>query len=157
MPDITIPVTEAVKQVVTEGSKNSVGQGGESQFAKLLDQQGDMSKQITQLFGATPEQQMKSISAEGLEINSKELFSNAEIRTHDPEKISSLLGDVNNDWHRMEGFMELVTSGKKFAPAELLALQAGVHQIALHVDLIRGLMETTKSSLQATLNTNFGG
>jgi len=157
MTDLAIQVGKTLtEKVVTEGQKNPAA-SGDSAFSKLLterlDQQGGMNKEIMASFGLTPEKEMQAISAEGLEIKASEISAHQEIRTH--HKALELLTDVNRGALQMDSMIELATSGKRFTPAELLALQAGVHQIALSIDLTGKILEQVNTGTKTLLQTNF--
>lgn len=148
-----------VEKVITEAQKNTASVTGESSdFAKVLatklDTQTEMTKQIMNSFGMGPDMnKVKSLSAEGLEIKPSQVTVTQEIRTNG--KALDLLTDVNRGALQMDSLMELTTSGKKFSPGELLAMQAGMHQIALSIDLTGKIVEQVNTGTKQLLNTNF--
>ncbi len=156
-------VANIAEKAVTESSKSapsvgSAGTGGVSEFEKVLtgrlESQSEMTKQILSAFGGGDQNfKPKSISAEGLEIRTSEVTSQQEIRSHG--KTLDLLSDVNRGALQMENLMDLTTSGRKFSPPELLAMQAGMHQIALSIDLTGKIVEQVNSGTKQLLNTSF--
>ena len=157
MTDISVKIGQTVaEKVVSEGAKSSP-QMGESDFYKLLtekiDQQGEMTKQVLESFGMSGDQQAKiqSISAEGLEIQTENVASGQEIRSNG--KALDLLTDVNRSALQMEEIIQMTTSARRFSPQELLALQAGLHQIVLEVELAGKTVEQGSNSLKQTLQT----
>jgi hypothetical protein len=153
-------VANIAEKVVTESPKASpsVGSTGASEFEKVLtgrlESQSEMTKQIINAFGGGGQEfKPKSISAEGLEIRTSEVTSQQEIRTHG--KTLDLLSDVNRGALQMESMMDMTTSGRKFSPPELLAMQAGMHQIALSIDLTGKIVEQVNTGTKQLLNTSF--
>lgn len=158
--DVTAKIGQSVvEKVITEAQKNTGGGAGESSdFAKILstklETQTEMTKQIMNSMGMGPDaNKLHSISAEGLEIKPSQVTVNQEIRTNG--KALDLLTDVNRGALQMDSIMELTTSGKKFSPGELLAMQAGMHQIALSIDLTGKIVEQVNTGTKQLLNTNF--
>jgi hypothetical protein len=159
MAEIATKVGQSIaEKVITESQKNSPIAGSESDFQKVLtsklEAQSEMTKQIMNSFGMGADStKLKAVSAEGLEINPTQVSNNQEIRTHG--KTMDLLTDVNRGALQMDSLMELTTSGRKFTPPELLAMQAGMHQIALSIDLTGKIVETLNSGTKQLLNTSF--
>lgn len=149
--------TSIAEKVLTEAQKNSPLNGKESDFQKVLtarlESQSEMTKQIVNAFGMGQDAKIHSVSAEGLEIKSGQVAANQEIRTHG--KTLDLLSDVNRGALQMDSLMELTTSGRKFSPPELLAMQAGMHQIALSIDLTGKIVEQVNTGTKQLLNTSF--
>ncbi len=157
MADVSLKIGQTVaEKVVSEGAKNAP-KAGESDFYKVLsekiDQQGEMTKQVLEAFGMSGDKQVKiqSISAEGLEIRTEKVSVDHEIRSNG--KALDLLTDVNRSALQMEDIIQMTTSGRKFNPQELLALQAGLHQIVLEVELAGKTVEQGSNSLKQTLQT----
>lgn len=162
MADVALKIGQSVSEkVVSELSKNSSGLGG-SEFEKLLnarlDQMGpqkEMTQKVMESFGMTSEKRapIQAISAEGLEIDPASLTAHQEIRTQG--KALELLSEVNRSALQMDHIIEMTTSGRSFSPPELLALQAGVHQIALNIDLTGKILEQVNTGTKTLLQTNF--
>jgi|SRR5579885_2374238 len=148
-----------VEKVITESQKAPGSMPtGDSDFAKVLttklEAQNEMTKQIINSMGMGPDMnKIHAISAEGLEIKPSQVTVHEEIRTNG--KALDLLTDVNRGALQMDGIMELTTSGKRFSPGELLAMQAGMHQIALSIDLTGKIVEQVNTGTKQLLNTNF--
>lgn len=162
MPDVSFMVGEKVAQTVaektvTEGQK---GASGASDFNKLLterlDQHSQMTKQVLEVFGMGPQNQpqVQAVSAEGLEIRPEQITVNQEIRTHG--KTMELLTEWNRSGLQMESIGDVLNSGRRFSPQELLGLQAGLHQIVLEVELAGKCVEQGSNSLKTTLQQNIG-
>lgn len=159
MADVAAKVgTSIVEKVLTEVQKGPA-QGSETPFSKLmsdrLDQHNTMMQQMMEVFGMPQDKQLqvKAISAEGLEISPNAVVSNQEIRTHG--KALDLLSDVNRGALQLDNIIDVATSGRKFSPPELLALQAGVHQCALQIDLTGKILEQVNTGTKQLLQTNF--
>ena len=150
--EIATKVGQAVlEKALTEGGKGTgaTGGAGESNFSKLLTEKLDghkISDQISQSFGLSPEKQMQGISAEGLDIKASQITVNQEIRTHG--KALQILSEVNRGALQMEDIMKVATSGKNFSPAELLGLQAGMHQIVLQTEMTMKVAEQGTASFK---------
>ncbi len=157
MADIALKVGQSIaERIVTDASKGSAA-GPYSNFEQVLtsrlDSQSQMTKQIMSAFGMGEDKKLQAVSAEGLEIKPSQVTVHEEIRTNG--KAMDLLSDVNRGALQMDNLMELTTSGRKFSPAELLAMQAGMHQIALGIDLTGKIVEQVNSGVKQLLQTNF--
>lgn len=157
MTEVALKVGQSIaERVVADASKNAAS-GQYSDFEKVLttrlESQSEMTKQIMNAFGMGEEKKIQAVSAEGLEIKPSQVTVHQEIRTQG--KAMDLLSDVNRGALQMDGLMELTTSGRKFMPAELLAMQAGMHQIALSIDLTGKIVEQVNTGTKQLLNTSF--
>lgn len=163
MPDVVSKAVQGLaEKLATEVSKNPSA-GSSSKFEQLLSTQiqdmagqTEMTEKIMQSFGLGVEKkptQVPAISGEGLEIEPSSLSPSHEIRTQG--KAMEILTEVNRGALQMDHIIELTTSGRTFTPPELLALQAGVHEIALTIDLTGKIVEQTNSSFKTVHQTNF--
>ncbi len=156
MPEIAMKVGQTVAEKMVTGAPKGPT-GGESDFSKLLteklDQSSSMHQKIIESFGLSPQKEMQAVSAEGLDIRSDRIASTHEIRTEG--KIVDLLTDVNRDALQMDNIIEMATSGKKFTAGELLAMQAGVAQITLSIELTGKAFEQVNTGTKQLLQTNF--
>ncbi len=116
---------------------------------------GKLNGQILESFGLVPEKKIGAISAQGLEISPAEIRGSQEIRTHG--KVMDLLTEVNRGAHQMEDMITLATSGQKFTPAELLAMQAGLSQKVFQLEITSKVVETGASSTKQVLQQGGGG
>src|SRR3989338_73779 len=165
MADIAMKVGQSIAEKVITQAQNGGGSagglsqaGGGSNFEKVLtsklEMQSEMTKQIMSQMGMGPEtSKLHSISAEGLEIKPSQVTVHQELRTNG--RAMDLLSDVTRGALQMDGLMELTTSGRKFPPPELLAMQAGMHQIALSIDLTGKIVEQVNPGTKQLLNTSF--
>ncbi len=148
MADLAISVGQSVaERALTESGKGGVTSGA-SPFEKVLtqklDQTPQLNQQIMESFGVSPEKQIQSISAKGLDI--QQISVNSEIRTHG--KTMDLLTEVNRGALQMEDMMQLMTSGQKFTGSELLYLQANMHDIVLRTEMAMKIGEQSASSFK---------
>jgi len=67
--------------------------------------------------------------------------------------VSRWVGRVAEAQARMDRILALAASGRTFSPAELLALQAGVAQASLTVDLAGKVLDRVTSGLRQVLQT----
>ncbi|MBI2500730.1 MAG: hypothetical protein HYW02_04560, partial [Deltaproteobacteria bacterium] len=121
-------------------------------FDKLLQEQMGQSentqKMIEGMFGTQSEggSSLKVMSGEGVTV--------------DPDKVAGakrsdllhVLNDVNRSALQMDQMIEMVTSGQKFNPQELLAIQAGVYQVVMEVDLTGQIVSSADRARNSLLN-----
>ncbi len=144
----------ALEKAGSETAKPASGTGDFSQLlAERMEQHGQMTQEILQAFGMSPQAASapKAISAAGLSIPTSAIQASQEIRTQG--KTLELLTDVNRSALQMDGIVDLMSSGRHFSPQELLALQAGMHQIVLEVELAGKMVEQGASSFKQINNT----
>lgn len=163
MADFAAKIGQAISEKVASEVQKGSGVVSGSQFEQLLTsrmeqlgQQTDLTQKIMQSYGLAPAEQqpqLKAISGEGLEIRTASITENQEIRTQG--KALELLTEVNRGALQMDNIIEMTTSGRSFSPPELLALQAGVHQIALNIDLTGKILEQVNTGTKTLLQTNF--
>jgi hypothetical protein len=67
--------------------------------------------------------------------------------------VSRWVGRVAEAQARMDRILALAASGRTFSPAELLALQAGVAEASLTVDLAGKVLDRVTSGLRQVLQT----
>lgn len=149
--------TQTMTEAVVKEANKPAGQG--SDFAKLLssqlNEQTETTKKIMEVMGMGPENQlqMKAISAEGLDIQPSQITVNQEIRS--TGKAYELLSAVNRDGLQMDSMIDMALSGRRFSPGELLAMQAGIAQIALTIDTTGKIIEQVNTGTKTMMQTNF--
>ncbi len=148
------------KTAESSASAQPISNGESSEFAKIFDeklQTGQQSSQaMLESFGMTPGQNaIQAIPAGDIALNADQMSSS--VSPTGSSKISSFLTNVNRGQLQMEGIIEMATSGKKFSPPELLALQAGVYQIAQEMELTSKAFEQVNNAHKTVWNTNFQG
>ena len=82
---------------------------------------------------------MKSISAEGLQIDTQKLQNTDQIQTK--SQVENIFAELNRGQLQMENVVEMVSSGRRFTGPELLAIQAGMHSIILEMELTAKAVE----------------
>ncbi len=162
-------VSETGTGGLSQNSGSIVGQTQESPFAQVLASQveattvstssspshGKLNSQVLESFGLVPEKKIGAISAQGLDISPTEIRAGQEIRTHG--KVMDILTEVNRGAHQMEDMITLATSGQKFTPAELLAMQAGLSQKVFQLEITSKVVETGASSTKQVLQQGASG
>jgi len=71
-------------------------------------------------------------------------------------KILKGLSDLNEGQLRMDRILDMSLMGRKFAPNELLVLQAQVYRVATEMELAGKLVEKGVGGIQATFRTQLG-
>ncbi|QQR79681.1 MAG: hypothetical protein IPJ69_10035 [Deltaproteobacteria bacterium] len=155
-----------VSEVGTQGGQAGqvTGQTENSPFAQVLaskveatgaSSHGKLNGQVLESFGLVPEKKIGAISAQGLDISPSEIRAGQEIRTNG--KVMDVLTEVNRGAHQMEDMITLATSGQKFTPAELLAMQAGLSQKVFQLEITSKVVETGASSTKQVLQQGASG
>jgi len=138
-------------------------QGGKETilFAKVLQENQMMSQELIKSFGLGMEgaKGIQSVSASNVNFDPSKASSvaNPELQIQSMDKVGNLLAEVNRGQLQMEGIMEIALSGRKFNPSELLAMQAGVYQIAQEMELTSKVFEQVNSAHKTLWNANFQG
>ena len=71
-------------------------------------------------------------------------------------QVAEIMGEVNEGQIKLQNLMDLITSGQKISPQELIAIQAGVFSLVQELEIAsKGTQELTQSARQI-LNTNIG-
>ncbi|MBI3541229.1 MAG: hypothetical protein HY073_03725 [Deltaproteobacteria bacterium] len=162
---IETTVTQSVPGGSASGGTKSVGVPENSDFSRLMAEVGkpdampsptsSISNRVLEAFGMSGDgsQQLKAISAEGLEINPKDISSSQSIQGQ--SKVVDYVSEINRSGLQMEELTRVASSGKSFSPGELLALQAAVHTAGMEIELGSKVVEMANSSFKTLQNTNF--
>lgn len=167
MSELAIKTIETVaSQSATggAGAAKSIGVPENSEFSRLMSEVGkpdssvsptsSISSRVMEAFGMSGDgsQQMKAISAEGLEIDPKGISSSQSIDGQN--KMVDYVSEINRSGLRMEELTRVASSGKSFSPGELLALQAAVHTAGMEIELGSKVVEMANSSFKTLQNVN---
>jgi len=113
-----------------------------------------LSSELDLLQGTKEVRAIKSTSIENLPFDSKNSDDGKNSKVID--KIAGILGEVNEGQIKLQRLMDLVTSGQKISPQELIAIQAGVFSLVQELEIAsKGIQELTQSARQI-MNTNLG-
>ena len=149
MTDIAIGVSQAAGKAISEVPSS----GADSQFAKLMEgNKVDVSQDVMKMFGMSPIEQstpVKSVSAEGLEIQRASLLEGSEIRS--TSKAAEFLNMANVSALRLEEMGNLMTSNRRFTPQELLSMQAGLGQMVLELEMCGKCCEQGSGSMKTLI------
>lgn len=116
-----------------------------SKFQKMLEAQQQSNAQVVEkmadlnLVNNGSAIQMKSVSAEGLNIDPSKIETKDEIQT--TNKLGNMFAEVNRGQLQMENIMEMMGSGRNFSGQELLAIQAGIYSIVQEMELAAKAVE----------------
>ena len=72
------------------------------------------------------------------------------------DRVLELLGDVNDGANQLERLMEVLSSGQKLSPQELIAIQLSVTQFAEELEIAGKLVQESTQGVRQTLNTQVG-
>lgn len=128
-------------------------------FARVLEENNKMAQELMKTMGPAQEglPQMQSVSGDSIKLSTEDLSKDAENQIQSKNKVGEILGEVNRGQLQMEGIMEIAMSGRHFSPSELLAMQAGVYQIAQEMELTSKVFEQVNNAHKTLWNTNFQG
>ncbi|MDO8461916.1 MAG: hypothetical protein Q7S98_03535 [Deltaproteobacteria bacterium] len=151
--DKTMPKGDLPKSSETAGSPSGKDV---LLFSQVLEANQKISPELIQSLGIGQETipTIKSAAATDVQVDPKG-FTDHKIETKD--KIADILSDVNRGQLQMDGIMEVALSGRHFSPPELLAMQAGVYQIAQEMELASKVFEQVNNAHRTIWNTNFQG
>jgi len=155
---------EAFKKV-SEGldrgsaSGSSAGGAGKKDFSSMLESidKGDVSSVIRSMSNErdlTSKKDLVAIQSESIETMP---VKDEQARpTQAMQKVSDILGEVNEGQNKLQKLVDLVTSGQKFSAQELVALQAGVYSLVQEMELVSKATQEAAQGVRQTLNTNVG-
>lgn len=148
MEQHTVQKTAQLNQ--TQGLNEEV-----NQLHKMLEDNKASSEQMMEMYGLGEKDApaFRAVSAENVNFDLKSYSQEQDIRSQ--HKILDLLSEVNRGQLHMESILELATSGRGFKPQELLALQAGVYQIAQELEITSKVAENFSMNVRTLMNTNF--
>ena len=72
------------------------------------------------------------------------------------DRIIEMIGDVNDGANHLEKLMEVLSSGQKLSPQELIAIQLSVTQFAEELEIAGKLVQESTQGVRQTLNTQIG-
>ncbi|MBI1910170.1 MAG: hypothetical protein HYS22_08390 [Deltaproteobacteria bacterium] len=126
-------------------------------FSQVLEQNQKMSTELVQSMGLGQENMptIKSVEATEVQLDPSQIQPDQQIQSNG--KVGDILAEVNRGQLQMEGIMEIAMSGRRFSPSELLAMQAGVYQIAQEMELTSKVFEQVNTAHKTLWNTNFQG
>lgn len=158
MPVVGTGITEVALQKAAGLDKAAPvkPEGENGKFADMLQQTQQFNQKVMESFGFGDNKgpDFKAISAPQatgpIDPNGIQTISSR-------EKIMGVLSDVNRGQLQLDNIMEVVHSGRRFAPSELLALQAGVFQIGLELEMTGKTVEVGNNSFKTIWNTNLQG
>lgn len=148
---------KAVEKAAQGGAKNNTGPIEDSPFKQLM-QEMDVGQEMVDILGMGKEgavqgAKLASISAEAIQLKPEALHVGPE-GSKGLDKVVDLLGEVNKGQMQMDSLVnEILYSGKRFTPSELLAIQAHVFQFAQMTELTVKVAEHGIGSVKSVLNT----
>ena len=86
------------------------------------------------------------------EILTRKLLTQREARAL-KEKLTKKQKLTEIEANKMEKILEMATSGRKFSPQELLALQTGMHRYTHELELVTKIVEKTTEGVKKTMQT----
>jgi hypothetical protein len=67
--------------------------------------------------------------------------------------MNKLISSVVKGQGKMDKIMEMATSGKKFSPQELLAMQTGMYRYTHELEMVTKIVEKTTEGVKKTMST----
>ena len=149
---------EAGKSLEKGGGKSS---GTSSNpFSSIMDQvqgkdtsevvkaiSGELDLRPTQDFTAMPSEQMPDMAVKSADF---------ETQSNTMNKIAGIMGEVNDGQVKLQRLVDLVTSGQKISPQEMIAIEAGVFSLTQELELVGKVTQEATQGVRQTLNTNLG-
>jgi hypothetical protein len=139
---------------------------GTSPFQNVLNNQigqtnssEDATTKLTEFVDKTFGIEKGGMNANAIDASSVhvEVTKTAELdRTPKANHIFDILQDVNKDTNQLESLKELASSGKTFKPQELLAMQVGIGQATMMVDMVGKGIEVGLRGIQTITGMQIG-
>lgn len=148
---------EAGKGAAGKGSSSASGSG--NGFGNALERaQGkdvnEVVKALNNELDIKPLSEVSGIQSQSLE----NIPTTGEVqgRTTAGSKIAEILGGVNDGQNKLQRLVDLISSGQKMSPQELIAVEAGVFSLVQELELVGKATQEATQGVRQTLNTNLG-
>jgi hypothetical protein len=147
----------AFKESIKKDSQNSEKKGAREVFQATLEKVSagnvnDIVKNLGSQVDLKPKGEVTVIQSQNIENPADPHEDPSEAM----QKIMGIMGEVNDGQVKLQRLMELVTSGTKFSPQELIAVQAGVFSLVQELELVGKATQEATQGVRQTLNTNLG-
>jgi small-conductance mechanosensitive channel len=116
-----------------------------SKFQNVMKaQQTQQTQQVTQ---GQQVQQAK------LQVAQQKVQARNRIQEAQKGSMNKLISNVVKGQNKMDQIMEAATSGKKFSPQELLAMQTGMYRYTHELEMVTKIVEKTTEGVKKTMGT----
>jgi transcription termination factor NusB len=139
--------SQATQQVAQKQMTQNVAQQAQkiSKFQKVMQTQATATQNVAQ---NQPVQQAKFQAAQ-----EKVQARNRIQSTQKGSGMNKLISSVVKGQNKMDKIMEMATSGKKFSPQELLAMQTGMYRYTHELEMVTKIVEKTTEGVKKTMST----
>lgn len=83
----------------------------------------------------------------------EKIKTRAKLAENELRMLGGLVKSVTKGQSKMDKIMEMATSGKKFSPQELLAMQEGMNRYTHELELVTKIVEKTTEGVKKTMQT----
>ena len=170
-------ISQLTKEIVATAQKGQqtmaqVEKTGPSKFDKVMEQtkqtpqENQMTKQLADTQWMDDPTKFKTAQAKNIVPEpAKEVAkpsTTGDIQTEleggkqKSDRILEMIGDVNDGANHLDKLMEVLSSGQKLSPQELIAIQLSVTQFAQELEIAGKLVQETTQGVRQTLNTQVG-
>jgi transcription termination factor NusB len=139
--------SQAAQQIGQKQVTQPVAQQAQriSKFQKVMQTQQASTTQAT---GQTQQVQQAKFQAAQQKVQARNRIQEAQ-----KGSMNKLISSVVKGQNKMDKIMEMATSGKKFSPQELLAMQTGMYRYTHELEMVTKIVEKTTEGIKKTMQT----
>lgn len=154
----------AIGAVGAAGAQAIQAQGAQQiaqkQVTQPVAQQAQRISKFQNVMKAQQTQQAQQINTQSQQVQQTKLQAaqqkvQARNRIQEAQKgsMNKLISNVVKGQNKMDQIMEAATSGKKFSPQELLAMQTGMYRYTHELEMVTKIVEKTTEGVKKTMQT----
>ena len=98
-------------------------------------------------------QQGQNVQASKIQTAQQKVQARNRIQEAQKGSMNKLISNVVKGQNKMDQIMEAATSGKKFSPQELLAMQTGMYRYTHELEMVTKIVEKTTEGVKKTMQT----
>ena len=139
--------SQGMQQMAQKQMQQKVTQNTQriSKFQKVIQSQKNQGNQAMQAQQQT--QRVKFRAAK------ERVQARNRIQETQKGSMQKLITNVVKGQNRMDKIMEMATSGKKFSPQELMAMQTGMYRYTHELEMVTKIVEKTTEGVKKTMQT----
>jgi hypothetical protein len=137
---------QATQQIAQKQITQPVAQQAQtiSKFQKVMQTQQTGTQNVTQ----NQQVQQAKFQAAQQKVQARNRIQEAQ-----KGSMNKLISSVVKGQNKMDDIMKMATSGKKFSPQELLAMQTGMYRYTHELEMVTKIVEKTTEGVKKTMQT----
>ena len=131
-------------------SQSQINQPVAQQAQKISKFQQVMKTQSTSTQNVAQNQQVQQAKFQAAQ---QKVQARNRIQETQKGSMNKLISNVVKGQNKMDQIMQMATSGKKFSPQELLAMQTGMYRYTHELEMVTKIVEKTTEGVKKTMQT----